>query len=309
MFGNNEHTLWVEKYRPDQLDGYVGNQSIIDKVKIYLESGDVPHLLFYGSAGTGKTTLAKLIANNVDCDLMYINASDENNVETVREKIKNFASTIGFRQWKIIILDESDYLTPNAQAALRNLMETFSKTTRFILTCNYVEKIIDPIQSRCQVFAITPPSKKDVAIRVNEILKIENVTYKPEDLVSIINAGYPDIRRILNSCQRQVVNGNLTVDKQSLIESNYMNKIVEILSSKEDKKQMFTNVRQLLADSQVKDYTSLYRFLYDNLDSFATGHLASVILIIAEHQYMDSMVVDKEINVMAMFVKLLNELF
>jgi replication factor C small subunit len=309
MFGNNEHTLWVERYRPDQLDGYVGNQSIIDKVKIYLESGDVPHLLFYGSAGTGKTTLAKLIANNVDCDLMYINASDENNVETVREKIKNFASTIGFRQWKIIILDESDYLTPNAQAALRNLMETFSKTTRFILTCNYVEKIIDPIQSRCQVFAITPPSKKDVAIRVNEILKIENVTYKPEDLVSIINAGYPDIRRILNSCQRQVVNGNLTVDKQSLIESNYMNKIVEILSSKEDKKQMFTNVRQLLADSQVKDYTSLYRFLYDNLDSFATGHLASVILIIAEHQYMDSMVVDKEINVMAMFVKLLNELF
>jgi len=309
MFGNNEHTLYVEKYRPDTLDGYVGNQSIIDKVKIYLESGDVPHLLFYGSAGTGKTTLAKLIANNVDCDLMYINASDENNVETVREKIKNFASTIGFRQWKIIILDESDYLTPNAQAALRNLMETFSKTTRFILTCNYVEKIIDPIQSRCQVFAITPPSKKDVAIRVNEILKIENVTYKPEDLVSIINAGYPDIRRILNSCQRQVVNGNLTVDKQSLIESNYMNKIVEILSSKEDKKQMFTNVRQLLADSQVKDYTSLYRFLYDNLDSFATGHLASVILIIAEHQYMDSMVVDKEINVMAMFVKLLNELF
>jgi replication factor C small subunit len=309
MFGNSEHTLYVEKYRPESLDGYVGNQSIIDKVKIYLESGDVPHLLFYGSAGTGKTTLAKLIANNVDCDLMYINASDENNVETVREKIKNFASTIGFRQWKIIILDESDYLTPNAQAALRNLMETFSKTTRFILTCNYVEKIIDPIQSRCQVFAITPPSKKDVAIRVNEILKIENVTYKPEDLVSIINAGYPDIRRILNSCQRQVVNGNLTVDKQSLIESNYMNKIVEILSSKEDKKQMFTNVRQLLADSQVKDYTSLYRFLYDNLDSFATGHLASVILIIAEHQYMDSMVVDKEINVMAMFVKLLNELF
>ena len=309
MFGNNEHTLYVEKYRPESLDGYVGNQSIIDKVKIYLESGDVPHLLFYGSAGTGKTTLAKLIANNVDCDLMYINASDENNVETVREKIKNFASTIGFRQWKIIILDESDYLTPNAQAALRNLMETFSKTTRFILTCNYVEKIIDPIQSRCQVFAITPPSKKDVAIRVNEILKIENVTYKPEDLVSIINAGYPDIRRILNSCQRQVVNGNLTVDKQSLIESNYMNKIVEILTSKEDKKQMFTSVRQLLTDSQVKDYTALYRFLYDNLDSYATGHLASAILIIAEHQYMDSMVVDKEINVMAMFVKLLNELF
>ena len=106
MFGNTEHTLWVEKYRPEKLEDYVGNQSIVDKVRIYLDNGDVPHLLLYGTAGTGKTTLAKLIAKNIDCDLMYINASDENNVETVREKIKNFASTIGFRQWKLIILDE-----------------------------------------------------------------------------------------------------------------------------------------------------------------------------------------------------------
>jgi DNA polymerase III delta prime subunit len=309
MFGNTEHTLYVEKYRPTTLDGYVGNQSIIEKVKLYLESGDVPHLLLYGTAGTGKTTLAKLIAGNIDCDLMYINASDENNVDTVREKIKSFASTIGFRQWKLIILDESDYLTPNAQAALRNLMETFSKTTRFILTCNYVEKIIDPIQSRCQTFGITPPSKKDVAVRVSEILKAETVTFKPEDLVSIINAGYPDIRRILNSCQRQVVNGELKVDKQSLIESNYMDKVVELLAAKPDKKQLFTSIRQLLADSQVRDYTGLYRHLYDNLDLFATGHVAGIILIIAEAQYQDSFAVDKEINVMAMFIKIINELY
>lgn len=309
MFGNTEHTLWVEKYRPEKLEDYVGNQSIIDKVRIYLDNGDVPHLLLYGTAGTGKTTLAKLIAKNIDCDLMYINASDENNVETVREKIKNFASTIGFRQWKLIILDESDYLTPNAQAALRNLMETFSKTTRFILTCNYVEKIIDPIQSRCQVFGITPPSKKDVAIRVSSILQTEKVTAKPEDLVSIINAGYPDIRRILNSCQRQVVNGELKIDKQSLIEANYMDKVLELLTSKPDKKQLFTSIRQLLADSQVKDFTALYRFLYDNVDTFAVGHIAGTILIIAEAQYQDSFVVDKEINVMSMFIKMINELY
>jgi DNA polymerase III delta prime subunit len=311
MFGNQEHTLYVEKYRPEKLDDYVGNSSIKEKVNIYLQSGDVPHLLLYGTAGTGKTTLAKLIAKNIDCDLMYINASDENNVDTVREKIKNFASTIGFRQWKLIILDESDYLTPNAQAALRNLMETFSKTTRFILTCNYVEKIIDPIQSRCQVFAITPPSKKDVAIRVSEILKTESVSFKPEDLVSIINSGYPDIRRILNSCQRLVVNGELKIDNQTLIESNYLDKIIELLSAKPDKKQLFNSIRQLLADSQVKDYTSLYRYLYDSLtaDSFAAGHIAPIILIIAEAQYQDSFVVDKEINVMSMFIKIINEIY
>jgi len=200
-------------------------------------------------------------------------------------------------------------MTINGQAALRNLMETFSKTTRFILTCNYVEKIIDPIQSRCQVFGITPPSKKDVAVRVSQILQTEKVTFKPEDLVSIINAGYPDIRRILNSCQRQVVNGELNVDKQSLIEANYMDKVLELLTSKPDKKQLFNSIRQLLADSQVKDYTALYRFLYDNIDNFATGHIAGTILIIAEAQYQDSFVVDKEINVMSMFIKMINELY
>lgn len=148
------NSLWVEKYRPDTLEGYVGNEHILEKVKIYIENEDVPHLLLYGVAGTGKTTLAKIITNQIDCDLMYINASDENSVDAVRDKIRGFASSMGFRKWKVIILDESDYLTPNAQAALRNLMETFSATTRFILTCNYVEKIIDPIQSRCQTFAI-----------------------------------------------------------------------------------------------------------------------------------------------------------
>jgi len=308
MFGNNEHTLWVERYRPDTLQGYVGNQSIVDKVKLYLDNGDVPHLLLYGNAGTGKTTLAKIIANNIDCDLLYINASDENSVDTVREKIKNFSSTIGFRKWKLVILDEADYMTPNGQAALRNLMETFSKTTRFILTCNYVEKIIDPIQSRCQVFAITPPTKKDVAVRISQVLKTENVTFDMNDLAAIINSSYPDIRRILNTCQRQSINGELKLDKQSLIEANYMNKVIEILASNDDKKNKFQNVRQLLADSQVKDFSSLYRFLYDNLDSFATGHLAGAILIIAEAQYKDSLVVDKEINVMSMFVQLLNEI-
>jgi|TARA_R110000822_G_scaffold12938_2_gene46499 DNA polymerase III delta prime subunit len=308
MFGNQEHTLWVEKFRPNTLDGYVGNEMIINKVKIYLESGDVPHLLFYGGAGTGKTTLAKIIAKNVDADIMYINASDENNVDTVRTKVKNFASTIGFKRWKIVILDEADYMTPNGQAALRNLMETFSKTTRFILTCNYVEKIIDPIQSRCQVFGITPPNKKEVAKRIAVILDELKISYSNKDLVVIINAGYPDIRRVLNGCQRQVIDGKLHIDEESLVQANYMTKLLDILQGTSDKKTSFQQIRQLINDSKVKDFTALYKFLFDEIDDYAKGHIASIILILAESQYQDAFAVDKEIHIMAMMIKLINEI-
>jgi len=308
MFGQQENTLWVEMFRPDTLDGYIGNEHIIDKAKIWIQSGDVPHLLFYGSAGTGKTTLAKIIANAVDADIMYINASDENSVDAVRDKIKRYASTVGFRRWKIIILDEADYLTPNAQAALRNLMETYSKTTRFILTCNYVEKIIDPIQSRCQTFAITPPNKTDVAKRLVSVLEEKEVSYDIKDVAAIINTSYPDIRRALNAAQASVVEGKLQLDKASAIQANYMTEILDALRDTKNKQTSFTKIRQIIADSKVRDYTALYTFLYDNLDEYAKGHIGPVILIIAEAQYKDISVVDKEINIMAMFINLLGEL-
>ena len=298
------NTLWVEKYRPTTLDNYIGNEHLKDKVSVYLESGDLPHLLLYGKAGTGKTTLAKLLVKNIECDYMYINASDENNVDTVRTKVKNFASTIGFKDMKIIILDECDYITPNAQAALRNLMETFSKHCRFILTCNYVERIIDPIQSRCQSFQIIPPSRAEVAKHTHDILISENVTHEMDDLKVLIDSGYPDIRRIINSSQRNVVKGKLKLDTNSILQNDYKLKLLKILKT-QNKKTAFKDIRQLLADNKITDFSDLFRLLYDDVDDWGKGHVAECILILARYELSDSQVVDKEINAMAMLIELL----
>jgi len=296
--------LWVEKYRPSNLGTYIGNEHLKSKVSIYLESGDLPHLLLYGKAGTGKTTLAKLLVKNIECDYLYINASDENSVDTVRNKVRQFASTVGFKDLKVIILDECDYITPNAQAALRNLMETFSKHCRFILTCNYVERIIDPIQSRCQLFQIIPPSKTEVAQRLNQILEEEEINYELQDLKILIDSNYPDIRIVINSAQRNVVNLQLKLDTASVIQNDYKLKLLEILKT-QDKKDAFKNIRQLLVDNQVRDFTDLFKLLYDEVDSYGRGHVAECILVIARYELSDSQVVDKEINAMAMIIELL----
>jgi len=296
--------IWVEKYRPSSLDTYIGNEHLKSKVDIYLESGDLPHLLLYGKAGTGKTTLAKILVNNIECDYLYINASDENSVDTVRNKVRQFASTVGFKDLKVIILDECDYITPNAQAALRNLMETFSKHCRFILTCNYVERIIDPIQSRCQSFQVIPPSKSEVAKHLHNILVQENVMDSMEDIKVLVDSGYPDIRRVINSAQRNVVNGQLKLDTSSIIQNDYKLKLLKILET-QDKKTAFKDIRQLLADNKITDFADLFRLLYDEVDGYGKGHVAECILIVARYELSDSQVVDKEINAMAMVIELL----
>ena len=296
--------IWVEKYRPSSLDTYIGNEHLKSKVEIYLESGDLPHLLLFGKAGTGKTTLSKILVNNIECDYLYINASDENSVDTVRNKVRQFASTVGFKDLKIIILDECDYITPNAQASLRNLMETFSKHCRFILTCNYVERIIDPIQSRCQSFQVIPPSKSEVAKHLHNILINENVTDTMEDIKVLVDSGYPDIRRVINSAQRNVVNGKLKLDTSSIIQNDYKLKLLKIIET-QDKKTAFKDIRQLLADNKITDFADLFRLLYDEVDGYGKGHVAECILIIAKYELSDSRVVDKEINAMAMIIELL----
>jgi len=304
-----KNSLWTEKHRPAKLQDYIGNEFLKDTIQRYIEQDDIPHLLFYARAGTGKTTLGKIIVNSIDCDVLYINASDENNVETIRTKIKSFVSSVGFKKWKVVFLDESDYLTSNAQAVLRNMMEQFSKNSRFILTCNYPEKIIDPIQSRCSVFEVYPPSKKDVAVRLVSILNEEGVQYDNKDVAVVVNNSYPDIRRVISSAQRQVVDGKLVLTKQAVMEIDYMIKILEQLKTGASAKDMYTNIRQIIADSKVRTFDDLYRFLYDNLDDFApNGKQAAVILEIAKAMREDMNCVDKEINIMAMFVEIISNL-
>jgi DNA polymerase III delta prime subunit len=298
------NSLWVEKYRPKKLEEYVGNDHLKQKVSDYLSSGDVPHLLFFGKAGTGKTTLAKLIVNSINCDHIIINASDENNVDTVRNKVKGFASTVGFKDLKVIILDEFDYMTPNAQAILRNLMETFSKHCRFILTCNYVEKVIDPIQSRCQTFQIVPPTKKDVAVQISQILGKEGVSFEPKDLVPIIDSSYPDIRRIINTCQLNSSKGKLKLDTTSVIDSDIKTKIVEILKGNDAKPNKWKNIRQAIADSRVQDFSEMYSYLYEKVDEYGGSNTSNIILILSESQHKDALVVDKEITFMSCIIQI-----
>ena len=300
--------LWVEKYRPQVLEDYVGNEIIKNKISDYLTQGSIQNLLFHGVAGTGKTTLAKLIAKNLNCDLLYLNASDERGIDTIREKIIPFASTMGFNDVKIVILDEADYLTPQAQATLRNTIESCSKTTRFILTCNYLERIISPLQSRCQTFEITPPSKQEVNYKCQEILTQEKISFygihdngqHHNSIDGVIDTHYPDIRKIINTLQGSIVDGEIKIDDNSLKNTQLGDQIVEAL----EKKLKLSVIRQMLADSGAREFDGLFKVLYDNVSKY-TNREGEAILIIAKYQYEYTFVLEKEICIAAMLNKLL----
>jgi replication factor C small subunit len=296
---NTEHTIWTEKYRPDTLEGYVGNDTLREKLQHYIEHNDIPHLLFYGTAGTGKTTAAKLLVKNIDCDHLFINASDERGVDTIREKLKGFASTIGFRSLKIIVLDECDALTPDAQRALRNMMEAYSASTRFILTANYVERIIDPLISRTQVYKLTPPSKKEVALKLVNILQTEGVEYEKQTIAQLVNAYYPDIRKCINTAQLQTRDGKLHINVEDLIGQDVKLQVIDALSGNLPLKDKVNTVRQIVADAHVQDFAEMFRLLFDNVELYAPSKIPQAVIAIAEGQYRDQLVVDKEINFIA----------
>ena len=298
---NKEHTLLVEKYRSKGLDEYVGNENIKATIAKYLKQNDIQNLIFYGGPGTGKTTLAKLIVNNLECDYLYINASDERGIETIRDKVSGFASSASFKPLKVIILDEADFLTIQAQASLRNVIETFSRSTRFILTCNYVERIIDPLQSRCQVLKIVPPSMKDVARHVAGILDQENITWDKEALGTIVKQYYPDIRKILGTAQLSTINNTLKLDKSILVSNNYVEQVINELRTDKNWK----NIRQIIADSNINDYDELFKALYENASAYAGGNEGMITIIIEEYQYHSNFRIDKEINIMACIAKII----
>jgi DNA polymerase III delta prime subunit len=297
-----ENTLYVERFRPTELKYYVGNENVKDTIQKYLDQGDIQNFIFYGPAGTGKTTLAKIIVKNLDCDYLYINASDENGIDTIREKVKGFASSASWKGIKVVILDEADFITIQGQAALRNVIETFSRSTRFILTCNFIERIIDPLQSRCQVLKIVPPSKTDVYNHLTWILADQlSISYEPEDLKTLIVQYYPDMRKMLNVIQMSVKDDHIQLDKTVLTSNNYIKEVLKELTGKKN----WLTIRQIIADSNTKDFEELYRNLFEYSSKYAPGKEGSVAIILNEHLYQANFRIDKEINVMSALAKII----
>ena len=296
-----DNTLLVEKYRPTVLQDYVGNEQVKETIQKYLDQNDIQNFIFYGPAGTGKTTLAKLIVKNLDCDYLYINASDENGIDTIREKVKGFASAASWNGIKVVILDEADFITINGQAALRNVIETFSRSTRFILTCNFIERIIDPIQSRCQVLKIVPPSKSIIAKHLADVMGKESISHDVKEVATIVNKNYPDVRKMLNTIQLSNKDGNLEIDESVLASNNYTKEVLKELTQTKN----WIKIRQIIADSGVKDFEELYRLLFEHISVYAKDKEGSVAIILNEHLFQANFRIDKEINIASCIAKII----
>jgi replication factor C small subunit len=296
-----QHTLWIEKYRSENLDQYIGNEVIKSRITDCLAQNDIPHFIFSGTAGTGKTTLAKLIVNNIKCDYIYINASDENGIDMIREKVKGFASAASFQPIKVVILDEADFITQPGQAALRNIIEEYSASTRFILTCNYIERLIEPLTSRCEIHILKPPSMGEVAKHVcTNILDVEKVEYDIKEVAALIKDSYPDIRSIIKNLQAGTKDNQF---KFTVSSTDWLNNLTAILQK--PSKNSWIEMRQIIADAQVDDYQPLIEHLFENVSKYGSGFEAEIIIELDETQYRSRMVPDKEISIAALLSKLL----
>ena len=264
--------LWVEKYRPKDIKEYVFvDEAQKKQVQTWINEQSIPHLLLSGAAGIGKTTLAKVLLNELgieEFDILHINASRDNSTETVRDKIYNFVQMIPFGPFKVVLLDEADYLSPNAQAALRGVMESYSSTSRFILTCNYPNRIIPAIHSRCQTFHVTKTDPVEFTCRLVTILDKENVSFDLDILDTYVKIAYPDLRKCINLVQQNSIDGKLQLptagDGDS---SDYRLEMVELF-----KKGNIKAARTLLcAKARPEEIEDIFRWIYDNLDLFGTS--------------------------------------
>jgi replication factor C small subunit len=299
--------LWVEQYRPRDIDGYVfRDEAQREQVKQWIKEGSIPHLLFSGAAGIGKTTLAKILINALgidEYDLLEINASRENNVDNVRNNITSFVGTMPFGNFKVVLLDEADYLSPNAQAALRGVMEEYAQTARFILTCNYPHKIIPAIHSRCQGFHIEKVDHTEFTARAATVLVTEGVDFDIDTLDSYVKATYPDLRKCLNLLQMNTVDGKLKKPSESGNgTADYKLAMVDLFKSGK-----IREARTLLAaQARPEEMEEIFRWMYDNLEMWGKTpeQQDEAILIIRKGYVNHSMCADAEINLSATLVEL-----
>jgi replication factor C small subunit len=298
--------LWVEKYRPKDLGGYVFRDDHQRKqIETWIKDQSIPHLIFSGSAGIGKTTLAKILVHQLgieDYDVLEINASRTNSVDDVRDKITNFVQMIPFGPFKVVLLDEADYLSPNAQAALRGVMEEYHATSRFILTCNYPNRIIPAIHSRCQGFHVERTDQTEFTARVATILVEENVEFDLETLDSYVKVTYPDLRKCINMVQQNVNEDKLNApNKGDAGEADWKFDMVSLFQAGK-----INEARKMLCGKlRAEEMEEVYRWLYDNLSIFGEEQKQdSAILIIKQGLVDHTICVDSEVNLAATLVKL-----
>lgn len=299
--------LWTETYRPNSADEYVFRDSAQrDQVNSWIESKSIPHLLFSGAPGVGKTTLAKILIHQIgvdEYDLLEINASRENSVDTIRDKITGFVQTMPFGEFKVVLLDEADYISPNGQAALRGVMEMYHETARFILTCNYPNKIIPALHSRCQGFHIEKIDQTEFTARIATILVSENVEFDLDTLDSYVRATYPDLRKCINTCQMNSTSGVLTKpvgDEGG--SSDYLLQTVDLFKAGRIKE-----ARTLLCKNvSAEKMDELISWAYNNLDLWGSSdeQQDQAIVIIRNAAVNASFIADHEINVAAMMTEL-----